>query len=130
MKAPEKAEVFETATSRYWFEGEVLYAVSKKAPPLESQEQEKQTKEFLERLKGKRVCAVLDISNSAPTTKEGRDKNKTLLPKMFKAIAFISHTALGKMVINLYLGLQPMPFPTKVFNNENEAKVWILQYTD
>ncbi|HEX8517213.1 MAG TPA: hypothetical protein VF868_13535 [Bacteroidia bacterium] len=89
----------------------------------------KQSEEFISQLKGRKLCAVIDISNASPTPADHREYNQKVLPEIFKAIAFVTSTALGKMLINLYLGLKPITFPTKVFSNEKEASDWVKQFT-
>jgi hypothetical protein len=128
MKPGESAEVFENETSKYWFEEDILFVISKKGPPRSFEQQKKETDDFITNLNGKKVCAMIDITHAAPSSPEAREYNKKKLPEIFKAIAFITHTALGRMLINLYLGMRSSPFPTRVFSNENEALSWLQQF--
>jgi hypothetical protein len=128
MKPPESAEVFETATSKYWYEGGILCIITQKAPGLPFDEHKKRMEAFRVSLAGNKICAVMDITNSSITSAKNREYNHHILPEIFKAIAFVSETALGKMLVNLYLGMQPPSFPTKVFSNEKDAKEWVSKY--
>jgi len=128
MKPPESAQVFETATSTYWYDEGILCAITQKAPAQPFEEHKKRMDEFKNSLKGEKICAIIDITNSSVTSAENREYNHQVLPGIFKAIAFITSTALGRMLVNLYLGMQPSAFPTKVFSNEKDAKEWIRQY--
>lgn len=128
MKPPESAQVFESATSKFWYEDGILCAITQKAPSQPFEEHKKRMEEFRKSLDGKKICAIIDITNSSVTSSENREYNHDMLPQIFKAIAFVTSTALGKMLVNLYLGMQPSPFPTKVFSNEKDAKEWIKQH--
>jgi len=128
MKAPDSAEIFETPASTYWFDKEVLFVIAKNAPPLPMQEQVKQTEEFKKKLGGKKICAIMDVTEAAASSRETREYNTRELPTMFKAIAFITRSALGRMLAHLFLGMKPMSFPVKVFSNEQDAREWIKQY--
>ncbi|HEY0031280.1 MAG TPA: hypothetical protein VGC65_11015 [Bacteroidia bacterium] len=128
MRPPDLAEVFEMTTSKYWFEDGVLYLVTTKVPHPSFELAKAETQSFKKRFKGKKMCAVMDVTDASPSSKEVRDYNTKELPEMFKAIAFITRTALGKMLANLYLGIKPVPFPVKIFSNEEEAKKWIAQF--
>ncbi len=41
---------------------------------------------------------------------------------MIKAMDLISNSAAGRMIANLFFGLKPPSFPTKMFNNESVAR--------
>lgn len=125
MKAPESAEIFETATSKYWFEEGFLCAITKKAPAPPFETVKEQIEKFKKQLDGKKICAVIDITNASPSSREAREHNTKVLPELFKAIAFITGTPLGRIMATMYLGMKPPPFPTKVFSNEEDAKKWI-----
>ncbi|MGZ3882839.1 MAG: DUF7793 family protein [Bacteroidia bacterium] len=125
MKPPKSAEVFETPTSTYWFEDGILYAVTRKSEPLPFETQKQQTEAFIKKLNGKKICAVIDVTNASQTSKETREYNLKALPEIFKAMAFITHNAVGKMLAHLYFGFNPLPLPAKVFSNEEEAIEWI-----
>lgn len=130
MQPPESATVFETSTSKYWFHDGVLYAITRKAPQVSLEETIRQTEEFKKQLGGKKICGIMDVTDASPSSRETRDYSSKELPKMFKAIAFITTSAVGRMLAHLYLGFKPMSFPIKVFANEEDAKKWIKQYLD
>jgi hypothetical protein len=125
MKAPDSAEIFETTTSTYWFEGELLCVISKKAEHPSEEIQRKELEDFKRRIGNKRVCAIMDVSNATPSSKEQRERNAAMLPELFKAIAFIIKNPLTRMLAHIYLGAAPMAFPVKMFSNEEEARDWI-----
>jgi hypothetical protein len=125
MQPPVSAEVHETTTSKYWFENGLLYVVSKKAEHPDAKTQEKEIEEFSKRIGNKKVCAIMEVSQSTPSSKEQRERNAELLPQLFKAIAFIIKNPVTRILAHLYLGVTKIPFPVKMFSTEEEAKEWI-----
>jgi hypothetical protein len=128
MTPPESAEVFETENSKYWFVGDLLYIVSKPGPEPDLEVQKKRTEDFKKMLGGKKVCAIVDISNASPSSKKSREYNTIELPNIFKAMAFVTKNPLSRMLASLYLGMKPLPFPVKMCSNEEEAHKWIQQH--
>lgn len=129
MQTPLNAELIETSTSIQWMdENGIICSISKKHPPQSLEETKRDVENWYKRWGNKKYCLLLDITNSSPTSKEIRDYVADELPKMVKAIAMISNSALGRMVANLFFGLKPPPYPTKIFGNEQEAKEWLKQY--
>jgi hypothetical protein len=128
MKPPPGVEVIESSTSISWIEGDILCSVSKKAPPQTLEEMKRDTEEFRKRFGDRKFCMLVDITNSSPTTKEGRDYAAEEIPRLVKAIAMISHSAFGRMAANLFFGLKPPPYPTKIFDDEKQAREWLKQY--
>lgn len=128
MKPPDSAEVFETVNSKYWFDGDILFLISKNAPPGDEETRKNELDEFKKRIGGRKVCAIMDVSEARPSTKEERERNTEILPELFKAIAFIIKNPLTKMLAHIYLGMKPMSFPVKMCTDEKEARKWIKQY--
>ena len=128
MKIPDNAQVFDSPLLVFWFdENGILCSNSKPVPHTLSTM--KETAEMIKKiLKGKKVCTVADNTNSQPINKEIRDYLGKELPNIYKAIASISNSVLGKTIVNFYFKLKPPPFPTRIFNTEKEAKEWIKQY--
>jgi hypothetical protein len=50
------------------------------------------------------------------------------MPKIFKAMAVISRTALGKAASHLFLYFHGESVPIKNFDNEKEAREWLKQF--
>lgn len=129
MEIPANADVIDQPNATYWFdENGIFCVIGKKGPAQTLEEAVKSTEDFKKMLNGKQVCMVLDITNSSPSPKEVRDYSSKELIKFTKAMALISKSALGRMVANLFFGLQPPPYPAKMFTNEKDAKEWLKQY--
>jgi hypothetical protein len=130
MKPSDPSKVFETPTSTYWFEGEILFVIGKKGPELSLEEQKRLTKDFIKKLDGKKICAVMDVTNTSPSSREAREYNAKVIPEIFKAVAFIARNPVGRMLANVYLAFKPFEFAHKVFSNEDDAVKWIRQFTE
>jgi hypothetical protein len=129
MEIPKNVKAIEFPTSTMWFdENGILCSISKKAPPQSIEESKKGMEEFYKIFGNEKHCMLIDITNASPTNKEARDYAATELPKVVKAIAMISNSALGRMLANLFFGLKPPPYPAKMFSNETKAKEWLKTY--
>ena len=129
MQIPKNADLHDTVSSVAWRdENGILCSISKKAPPPTLEESKKEIDAFRKKFGPGKFCMLIDITDASPTPKETRDWAAEELNKMVKAIAMISRSALGRMVVNLFFGLKPPPYPTKMFSDEKEAKEWLKQY--
>ena len=129
MQPPKNADVHETESSTQWLdENGILCSISKKGPPQTIEQSKREIITFRKKFGEGKFCFLIDITDSPPNTKEVRDWATQELNKMVKAIAMISRSALGRMVVNLFFGLKPPPYPTKMFSDEKEAKEWLKQY--
>ena len=92
-------------------------------------EQTRETFDAFKKIIGRRkVCILIDVTNSSGTTREARNYAADEFPKFVKAIALVSDSALGKMFANIFFTLKKQPYPTKMFTNEQEAREWLRQY--
>jgi CO dehydrogenase/acetyl-CoA synthase gamma subunit (corrinoid Fe-S protein) len=129
MEPPKNVQVYDAPASISWMdENGIICSVSKKVPPQTIEESKKEIQEFRKRYGEGKFCMLLDITNASPTPKEVRDWAAEELNKLTKAMALISKSALGRMVANLFFGLKPPPYPTRMFENEKDAKEWLKQY--
>jgi hypothetical protein len=128
MEPSKTAEVFETSTSRYWFENNLLFVIGKQGPQPPLEEQKKLTEDFIKKLNGKKICAVMDVTHSSAAPRESREYTSKMMPQMFTAIAFIAKNPVGRMLANLYFSFNPFPFEHKVFSNDEDALKWIRRF--
>lgn len=129
LTKPKNAVLKEWPTSTTWFdENGILYSVSKKAPPSTLEEARQTMEEFKKMIGDKKVCMLVDVTHTNDSSREMKDYAAEEFPKLIKAIAMVSDSALGKMMANLFFTLKTQPYPTKMFNNEQDAKDWLKQY--
>jgi hypothetical protein len=129
MQPPVNAQVYDWETSTFWFdENGILCSISKKSHPLSMEDVERTVEEFKKLIGDKKICMLIDVTNTVESSREVRDYAAAEFPKFVKAIAMVSKSALGKMLANLFFTLKAQPYPTRMFNDEKEAKEWLKQY--
>jgi hypothetical protein len=125
MEPPKDCQVYETELARLWLDKDgILYSDLK--PARRTAENTKNNLQVTKELaKGKKVSIIVDITRSAPLTKEVRDLLDKEVNNIYTAIAFVARTPLAKMYANIFLRL-PWP-PINIFTNEKAAKKWLLE---
>ena len=121
-------QVEERVNDFMWFdENQILCSVPKENPiHLTKAEVMTQAAEFVKIYGDEKTLMISVVNPHVKSTKEERDLISELLPKYILALAVINLSALGRMAINLYIGLKPPPFPLKVFKTAQEGKEWLL----
>lgn len=122
--------IIELPTSSIWFdESGILCCISKKLKGGQTVDQARESMAEFRRIVGpEKVCLLIDVTHSNETTREVRAYAAEELPKIVKAIAMLSSSALGKMVANLFFNLKSQPYPVKMFDNEKDAKAWLEKF--
>ena len=69
-----------------------------------------------------------DATSSSPQDREVRDYIAAEMPNIFKAMAVVSTSVVGKFIVNLFLVIKKQPVPIKMFSNESDAKEWLKNY--
>ncbi|MES2591305.1 MAG: hypothetical protein V4608_05435 [Bacteroidota bacterium] len=129
MTPPKDTEVYDLPASIIWFDSDgILYSIAKKIPAQTIDEAKASMADFLKITGGKKVCMISDSSDSPAVNKEMRDFAAEVIPQIVKAIAIISRSSAGRMAANLFFSLKKQPYPVKFFENEVDAKQWIIQY--
>ena len=81
--------------------------------------------------KHKKVPVIVDIRNSKGATKEcrryfaGRET-----AKVQKACALIIDSPFSRLIGNFFMGMNKTLFPTRLFNDKNEAINWLKQFCE
>lgn len=128
MKLPENTPVFEAEIATYWFENDgILYSKSKS--PTRTLENIKRNIEFVKSItNNKKVCLLVYLTPSGKPNKTTRDYVAEQLPNIYSAMAIVSKSGLGKMVMNFIFKLNKPTIPMKTFSNKEDAKQWLSQY--
>jgi len=130
IQIPPAAKTFELPGSTLWFdEYGILCSISNDIPPQNLE----QAREAMESLLGflgpeKKFCMLRDVTHSAEMSREVRNFAGAELPKITRAIALLSQSALGKMLANLFFSITSQPYPVRYFTDETEARAWLKQY--
>ncbi len=126
---PRNAKVYEFTNSDMWFDEDgILWSVSKKAPPQTIEQARKDIERLKSMIGDNKVCMLADVTHSTEITREMREFAAEELPKITKAIAMVSGSALGRMFANLFFSIKSQPYPVKMFNKVEDARTWLLQY--
>jgi len=128
MKPQGNTPVYESDVQTFWFdESGILCAVSKDTP--RTLERQQKTYDLVKQISGnKKVCYLTEVTHVQPPDRETREYVLKESPNLFKAVAVISNSVLGRMIANILFRMKNQPYPTKMFSNENEAKEWLKQY--
>jgi hypothetical protein len=128
MHPPVNAKIYEGELASFWFDEDgILCAVSKGV--FRTLEKQKANYDFIRKITGnKRVCLLADNTITYTQDDSTREYSATEMPKLFKAMAVMSRTAIGKAASHLFLFFQGQPVPIRNFDNEKEAKEWLRQY--
>jgi len=125
MNKSSAPQVFENPLATFWFEEEeIMRAISK--PVVRTLENAQAlVRQVKEVTAGKKVYALINISEISEIKPEARDYFKKEFPGIFKAIAYVTKTEISKLIGTvLSLVFDPV-VPTKVFNTEAEATDWL-----
>jgi hypothetical protein len=71
---------------------------------------------------------LIDASNVKPPDKKTRAYTSAEIYNIYKAMAILSKSALGKMIVNIFFQFKKPPIPMKIFSDEQNAKVCLKQY--
>jgi hypothetical protein len=128
MKPPTNTELFEGPLGTYWFDEDgILYSASKS--PRRTIENVTANIELVKRIsKNKPVCLIVYLSKSSKPDKQTRDYVAKELPNVYKAMAMVSKSGLGRFIMNFIFGLNKPSIPMKTFSDDKKAKEWLMQY--
>ena len=129
MEPPPNAQVYESSGSTFWFdENGIVCCVTKNTHLQTLEDISKGFNKFKQIIGKRKVCVLLDLTNSVEISREIRNFIASELPEFVTAIALISKTAFGKMLASVFLSISAQPYPTKMFSHEKEALKWLQQY--
>lgn len=130
IESTEKVDVYHTPLLNCWFGDDgILYSESKVAE--RSMENYQLLFELYKKLSdngNKKIRTLGNITKTQPSKKEVRDYIANELPKYIKAMALVSDSSMGKMIGNVFIKLNPAPYPIQIFSNVESAIKWLNKY--
>ena len=125
MDIPQNQKLYEHYIATLWFDDMgILYSVSKPGPrsiPI--------MQDYIDFVKNitlnKKVYLLTDISKAFPMDEETRKFSATHLPQVYNAMAIYSKTPLGNAVGKIFLDLESQPYPIKMFDDLDAARLWL-----
>ena len=128
MKLPKDGtKIYQHPLATLWVDREgILHKISKKTP--RTVENVTDLYSLIRRTThGKKVCAMIEVSNETASGPEVRDVLKREIPQTFRAVALITNTQIGQMVATMASVLTPVYVPTEVFKEEPKAEEWLKE---
>jgi hypothetical protein len=128
MDIPGNVKLFEHPIGVLWFDDKgILHSVSRQHPrTIEVMDDYIQ---FIRNIvNGKKVCILTDISKASAMNKETRNHIGTRLDEVYKAMAILTNTPVGKFIGTSFMHLDHQPYPMAMFTNEQEAYAWLQNY--
>jgi hypothetical protein len=127
MNPPNNKAIFESDIATYWFDDEILVAISKS--PKRTVELIAANVTFVKRItQGKPHPFIIYLTNSPIPDKQTREFSTQQLPHIYTAMAMISKPGLSRFIMNILFRLKPPPIPMKSFTDYEEAKQWVKQF--
>ena len=128
MNPPEGKELFECSLCSLWFNDDgILCCVAKDVP--NNLTNTKELVALVDKLtENKEVCILADATLVHPFDKETRDYALFQLTRSYKAMAFLSNSMVGSMVVNIFLSAQSPSAPVRSFDKEAKALEWLRSF--
>lgn len=125
---PKNKELFETEIATYWFAHDgLLTSVSKN--PTRTVANTTESFELIRRItNGKKQPLLVYLCRSGVPDKATRDFVASQLPTVYTAMAMISKSGLGNIIMNFLFRFRTPAIPMKSFSNDTEAQAWLKQY--
>ena len=126
MIPPKNAVLFECDLATFWLRDDgILCGIAKDA--FRTLEKQKEVNRLIRKISGgKRVCMLADNTfSSSPIDKETADFIAKEMPEIFKAMAVISSSMIGKFISNSFINEKSEPVPIKQFRDEKSALDWL-----
>jgi hypothetical protein len=132
MEIPKNVKTYELSSSTLWKDEDGIWISIPKpgVPPKLTREQLLEETEKLKDIFGRQQVCLIGFGNpEAPApNREERELMAEIFPKIVKAMAIVTTSPVSRMIANLFFGLKPPTYPTKMFSTFEEAKEWIMQY--
>jgi hypothetical protein len=126
MRLPtDGTKVHEHPLATLWFDKDgILHKISKNTP--RTPDNVKDLYALIRRAThGKKVCAMIEVSNETASGPEVRTILKKEIPETFSAVALLANTQMGQMIGTMTSILTPIHVPTAVFKEEPKAQDWL-----
>ena len=127
MRIPENTEIHQGELATYWFdESGILWAIIKPLAP--TLEKVKANYELIRRISNHQKVRLLSDSSSSKILDDETGAFIAIeMPRVFKAIAVISATTMGKVNTVIFKNLYNETVPISIFSEETEAKAWLIE---
>jgi hypothetical protein len=127
-----KKEVIETETFMVWLgEDGIIRVVNLPGMEVNLENVIELTNTVKKLCKGKKVPLFDDIRDIKSITREARVFGSSeVVAQVGSAAAFLIGSPVSKVIGNFFLGLNKLPFPTKLFTSEEKAIEWLKGFVE
>ncbi|MBU2018442.1 MAG: hypothetical protein KJ941_02245 [Bacteroidetes bacterium] len=121
----EKPLKYEGESCIYWLDEKNVLRLKAKDEIFTEFAINKDYEAVLELIGNKKVKLVYDATRILPIDKNIRLRLEEMLNSIGVALAITSKTRIGNMVANIFFSLSSTKVPMKMFNNHDQAKLWL-----
>lgn len=120
----------ESASSHLWLDEDgILIAVNKPTPLHDLKDALENLLLTKELSLGKPRPLLVDMTGIKSMTREAREEYaKAGVDSLVTAIGLVTRSAMSRIVANFFLSFNKPSVPTRLFNNIEAAKKWLMQY--
>ena len=132
MKPPEGVIVYKTATSKYWLmKNGVLYVKIKKDSEQTLQDAQENLRTFRQVARRDLTPVLVNLEEAKSINAEAREYySGDEYKELHNATAILIGNPVSKVLGNIFLGLNNIGVPTRLFTNEEKALKWLEEYLD
>lgn len=128
MTAPTDKQTFEGELATYWFDNDgILVSLSKN--PKRTVTNTTDNFVLVKRItNNKKVPLLIYLSKSSAPDRQTREFVAKELPNVYTAMAMVSKSGLGAIIMNFLFKLKPPKIPMRNFTDDTQAREWLKQY--
>lgn len=120
----------ESRSSHLWLDEDgILIAVNKPMPTHELKDALENVELTKQILKGKARPLLVDMTTTKSMAREAREEYaKAGVDSIVTAIGIVTKSAISRIVANFFLSFNKPAVPTRLFDNAEAAKKWLMQH--
>jgi hypothetical protein len=122
--------VIETRTAKVWLDEEGIVRLVSMGKIIEGLEASQENWDAVNQVsEGKIRPLFADIRNTKPIDAESRKFYSRLqVRELISAVALVVASPLSRVVGSMFLGLNKLPVPVRLFTSEEQALLWLREF--
>jgi CheY-like chemotaxis protein len=122
---PDETEKFENPLVTYWFDKDGIFHIVAKPVARTIETSKALIQDLKKALGGKKAYCITDLTSVKEIPEESRKYYQKEVPSLFNAVGYVTHSELSRMVATVFSLIFNPAIPTRIFNNESDAKTWL-----
>lgn len=120
----------ESSASYFWYDKDGIINIFNKPSPKHSYEDAVENILVLDRVSdGTTYPLLIDMTSIHQMDRKAREVYaKAGAANKVNAVALVTKSRISSILANFFIGFNKPDVPTKLFNDHDEAKKWLLQY--